>query len=159
MRERNDMVVCYIVRPTADGASHEFLQMRRRADDYMGGTWQTVYGTSEAGETAWQAALRELHEEAGLSPTEFYRIDCVQTFYTAVNDTLWHAVPFAAIVRREDEVRMNEEHDAARWIARDAINDAFMWETDRACIGLLCRDVLDGSAAKPYLKIEVNDGR
>lgn len=158
MRERNDMVVCYVARPTADGSSHEFLQMRRAASDYMGGTWQTVYGTSNAGETAWQAAIRELHEEAGLRPREMYRVDCVQTFYTAVNDTLWHAIPFVALVSREDEVRLNVEHDAVRWIAREAVNEAFMWETDRQCVALVCRDILDGSSAKPYLKIEVSNG-
>jgi dATP pyrophosphohydrolase len=152
------MVVCYVVRPTEAGDSHEFLQLRRQANDYMGGTWQTVYGTSSAGETAWQAALRELHEEAALRPREFYRVDCVQTFYTPLNDTLWHAVPFVAIVSREDDVRLNEEHDAMRWIALDAVNEAFMWETDRVCVGLVCRDILNGSPAKPYLKIEVGHG-
>jgi dATP pyrophosphohydrolase len=152
------MVVCYVVRPTADGSSHEFLQMRRAANDYMGGTWQTVYGTSNAGETAWQAAIRELREESGLRPRELYRVDCVETFYTAVSDTLWHAIPFAALVSREDEVRLNEEHDAAQWIARDAVNEAFMWETDRQSIALICRDILEGSSAKPYLKIEVGNG-
>ena len=152
------MVVCYVVRPTADSRSHEFLQMRRSANDYMGGTWQAVYGTSNVGETAWQAAVRELQEEAGLRARELYRVDCVETFYTAVSDTLWHAVPFVALVSRDDEVRLNEEHDAVRWIARDAVNDAFMWETDRQSIALVCRDILDGSLAKPYLKIEVGNG-
>jgi dATP pyrophosphohydrolase len=158
MRERNDMVVCYVVRPSEDGQSHEFLQMRRAANDYMGGTWQTVYGTSNAGETAWQAAIRELFEETGLRAREFYRVDCVQSFYTAVNDTLWHALPFAAIVSRDDDVRLNDEHDASRWIEREKIDDAFMWETDRVCARLICRDILDGSSAKPFLKIEVKDG-
>jgi 8-oxo-dGTP diphosphatase len=155
MRIRHDMVVCYVVRPTEDSAAHEFLQMRRAQHDYMGGTWQTVYGTSSENEPAWRAALRELHEEAGLVPRQFYRLDNVQMFYISATDTLWHAIPFVAVVSRDDEVRLNDEHDAMRWIHRNEIDTAFMWHTDRECARLVCRDILDNGLAKPYLKIEV----
>ena len=62
MNVRPDMVAVYVVRPDESGTSHEFLQLRRSAGDYMGGTFQTIRGTSEPGETAVQAALRELRE-------------------------------------------------------------------------------------------------
>ena len=152
------MTACYVARPTADGQSHEFLQLCRRAGDYMAGAWTTVYGTSSEGETAWQAALRELREESGLSPREFYQLDFVQTFYTALNDTLWHAIPFIALVARQDELTLNEEHSSHRWVTRDRVDELFLWESDRASIRSACRDILDGSSAKQHLKIEVKDG-
>jgi len=96
MRVRSDLITCYAVR--AAGASHEFLQLRRAIGDFMGGTWQAISGAIEPGETAWQAGIRELNEEAGLAPVEFYRLPVVNTFYILERDTLWHSVPFCAIV-------------------------------------------------------------
>lgn len=150
---RNDMICVYIVRPDAYGQSFEFLQLKRDGEDYLGGTWQTVYGGAEGDETAVQAALRELKEEAGLSPLEFYRIGLASTFYTSNNDTTWIVPTFCAIVKRDDEVKLNEEHDEFRWVPRTEVNAAFMWPSDRAAVASLCEDILDNSPAKPYLRI------
>src|SRR5688500_9597163 len=121
MNVRHDMVTVFVVRPAATGASHQFLQVRRAPGDYMGDTWQIVRGGVETGESAVHAALRELREETGVSPREFYRLGCVESFYTSVDDTLWHAVPFCAIVGRDDTVRLNDEHVDFRWIGRGRI--------------------------------------
>jgi dATP pyrophosphohydrolase len=150
---RHDMIVCYIVRPDESLASHEFLQLRRVPGDFMGGTWQTVSGRIEEGEKAWQAALRELKEEAGLTPIEFYQLDYVETFYIAADDTLWQRPGFCAIVERDEAVKLNEEHDDFRWVAREKVDESFMWPGERAAIGELCREILDNGRAKPYLRI------
>src|SRR5205823_10235087 len=71
VKARYDMVTVFAVRPDPPGTSHEFLQLRREKNDFMGATWQTVRGCAETGETAWQAALRELKEETDLVPDEF----------------------------------------------------------------------------------------
>ena len=131
---RNDMICVYIVRPDAYGQSFEFLQLRRAADDYLGGTWQSVYGLSEPGETAVAAALRELHEETGLTPAEFYRVGMASAFYTSNNDTTWVVPTFCAIVQRTDQVNLNAENDELRWIPRAEAAEAFMWPSDRAAI-------------------------
>jgi len=153
MTLRNDMICVYIVRPDADGQSFEFLQMKRHAEDYLGGTWQPVYGTAEAGETAVEAALREMREETHLAPREFYRLGIAVTFYTSNNDTTWIVPTFCAIISREDEVTLNDEHEELRWITRDKAHKAFMWPSDRTALASLCEDILDNSPAKPYLKI------
>ena len=85
VKVRYDMVQCHVVRRAYAGG-HEFLQLRRAAGDFMGGTWQNIYGGIREGETAWQAAIRELHEETGLKPLEFYQLDTVNTFYLATDD-------------------------------------------------------------------------
>lgn len=146
-----DMITCYAVR--AAGPSHEFLQLRRVPNDYMGGTWQAVSGGIEPGETAMRAALRELQEEAGLAPLEFYRLPVINSFYISDTDTVFHSVPFCAIVDPAAQVTLNPEHDASRWVPRNAVDQAFMWATDRQAIAELCREVLDGNAAKAYLRV------
>lgn len=153
MNVRHDMVGVFVVRPSADGASHEFLQLHRAAGDYLGGTWQIIRGGVDAGETYVAAALRELREEAGLAPVEFYRAPSVESFYLAADDTLWHSVTFCAFVDRDAVVQLNEEHDAFRWTPGQRMLDESMWASERAVLNDLFHDVLRDSAAKPHLRV------
>ena len=149
------MVGCHVVRPDASGRSHEFLQLRRAARDYMGGTWQSVRGTFKPGETAGQAALRELHEETGLTPVEFYRLSLLESFYLVHDETVWHCPCFVAVVQRDAPVVLNEEHEAFRWTPRERIDAETMWAGERQVVAEICRDVLDGGPAKPYLRLSM----
>jgi dATP pyrophosphohydrolase len=150
---RHDMIAVYVARP-GETKSHEFLQLRRREDDYLGGTWSTVYGMVEPGETAWQAALRELREEAGISPRHIYRVPTARSFYTSFNDTVWIVPAFCVTVARDVPVTLNEEHTAYRWVRRDHVEHSFLWATDRENIAEICRDILSPSSpALPYLLV------
>src|SRR6478672_1185697 len=153
MRVRYDTVACFVVRAGEAGGEPEFLQLRRAAEDFMGGAWSTVRGTIEEGEKAWEAALRELREEAGIEPGEFYQLDTVDIFYLHGDDTLWHCPGFCAVVGRDVKVVLNPEHDAFRWTERGRIEQDFMWPGERAQLAELCREVLDNGAAKSYLRI------
>ena len=154
MKVRYDMINCYVVRPAATPGTHEFLQLRRvPGDDPMGGAWAVVRGGIEAEETAWKAALRELREETGLTPLEFYQVDTIDQFYLATADTLWHAPGFCALVDRDAKITLNDEHDAFRWVSRDRIDAEFLWPGERAQLAELCREILDDGPAKRFLRI------
>src|SRR6185312_287553 len=153
MRVRYDMVACFVVRPGKQPGSFELLQLRRAKDDFMGGAWSTVRGRVEEGETAWAAALRELREEAGIVPDEFYQVDTVDVFYLHGDDTIWHCPGFCAVVGRDVNVVLNAEHDAYRWIKRSQIDREFLWPGERLQLAELCREILDNGPAKPYLRI------
>ncbi len=100
MNTRFDMVACYIVRPDDSGQVSELLQLRRAPGEYLAGAWSTVRGKIEGEESAWAAALRELKEETGLLPDEFYQLDTVDIFYLHGDDTLWHCPGFCRDRRR-----------------------------------------------------------
>ena len=153
MTIRYDMIAVHVVRPDPSGTSHEFLQLRRSADDYMGGTWQIVRGTSHPGEKAWEAALRELKEETGLVPREFYKLSLMEHFYLIPGETVWHVPAFVAVVSREDEVRLNDEHDAYRWVPRDRIDAETMWAGERPVLAEIMREILDNGLSKPYVSV------
>jgi len=149
------MVVVFVVRPDQSGGSHEFLQLRRSAGDYLGGTWQLVRGGVEPHESYVAAAVRELREEAGLWPRELYRLGSVESFYTEVDDTLWHAVPFCAVVDREAPVVLNAEHDAFRWVPREQIESLLMWASERRLLADLLQDILAPAPARAHLRVRL----
>jgi dihydroneopterin triphosphate diphosphatase len=161
MNVRHDMVTVFVARPDAYAQSHEFLQLHRVAGDFLGDTWQIIRGGVEADESYPKAALREMREECGMSPAEFYRTGSIESFYTDHDDTIWNSAVFCAIVGREAEVKLNEEHDAFRWIARDQMDDHMMWASERQLLPGLLRDLFNAGPAKTYLRIaqEAVDGR
>ena len=153
MRVRYDMVACFVVRNGSTALEAQFLQLRRVAGDYMGGAWSTVRGGIEGNEKAWEAALRELHEEAGITPREFYQLDTVDVCYLHGDDTLWHCPGFCAVVDSDVKVTLNSEHDAYRWVKRANVDPEFMWPGERAQLAELCREIIDEGPAKKYLRI------
>ncbi len=154
MNIRYDLVCCFVIRPAAADSSekHELLQLRRNASDYMGGTWQPISGTIETGETASQAALRELAEESGLTPIEFFYFG-VGAFYIVGIDTLYHRTAFAAIVGRDATVRLNDEHDAWRWVGFSTARQTFMWPDEWRLIDEMKAAILQPSLAREHLRI------
>ncbi len=154
METRSDMAQCWAVRQV--GGRHQFLLLRRAAGDYMGGTWQPVSGRIEPGETAWRAALRELDEETGLSATDLYTLDHVHCFYIPPADTLWHSVPFCAMVDPDAVVRLNDEHDDFRWIDRDDIDGELLWHGDRFVARRIGDEILDHGRARGFLRIDLD---
>ena len=155
MKTSSNMVTIFVARLSADGKSHEFLQLHRSPEDYMGNTWQLIRGGMHEGENAVSAALRELKEESGLTPIEFYRLGTVESFYTQIDDTMWHSVAFCAIVGRDARVTLNEEHDDARWIPRPHFRAACMWASECALLDELLAEILDNGPAKPHLRVNI----
>ena len=152
MKVRYDHVTVFVVRPA--GSGFEFLQLRRRADDYLGGTWQTVRGTGEAGETSIQTALRELREETGLTPLEFYSVGLVENFYIAADDTMFHSPAFLAIVSADAAITLDAEHDDSRWIDKADAERSFMWPSEKPLVHAILSELLDNGTSKTHLKIK-----
>ena len=114
-RLRSNIIAVYIVRPAEDGI--ELLMLQRPETHRFAGAWQTVGGHIEEkrGETAWQAALRELDEETRLTVARWFRIDRPETFYNPENDTIYFVPAFVALVAHKAEPTLSEEHQAWRW--------------------------------------------
>lgn len=118
----------------------ELLLLRRADNASYAGTWRMVGGKIETDETAWQAALREFHEETKMTPEQFWTIPSVNRFYEWQYDRVNLIPAFAAEVTGRPV--LNHEHDAFEWFAVDAAVQRLQWPEQQRLVRLLCT-VLD----------------
>jgi len=87
-----------------------------RRSPVSNGQWCQVAGGIEQGETAWQAALREIKEETGLVPDLFYSGDICEQFYEIDQDAIWIGPVFVGFVSDNQTFVLNDEHTDFQWV-------------------------------------------
>jgi len=113
-------VTTFILRQDSSGAK---VLLLKRAHSALAGIWCQVAGAIKGGETAWQAALREVREETGLVPDRFYSADICEQFYNAYKDRVELVPVFVAFVDSPRTIALNQEHSDYRWLSiPEAIN-------------------------------------
>ena len=112
-----NLIAVHVIRYHFD--QPEYLLIRR-ACNYLKGTWQMVTGKIENNEKAYEAAIRELEEEIGLTPTDFYSADFTESFYFAPKDCIHFVIHFVAFVSGKDPITLSPtEHDQYEWMPRE----------------------------------------
>jgi 8-oxo-dGTP pyrophosphatase MutT (NUDIX family) len=119
------LVDLYVLRGTAGAL--ECLVLRRAAGGRCPGSWETVHGHIEPGETPADAARRELEEETGLPLTRLYNLSRVEAFYQHRSDEVALIPVFAAFVAVDAAVRTGIEHDGFEWLPPAAARRRFAW--------------------------------
>jgi dihydroneopterin triphosphate diphosphatase len=129
-------------------AGLELLALRRAPGVRCAGAWESVHGRIEDGETAVQAALRELDEETGLAVGRLYNLSRVESFYLHAIDQVVFIPVFAAFVRAPGTVRLSPEHDAHEWLTLEAAAARLAWPRERRALRDLAL-LLGGGTAGP----------
>jgi len=122
---RVSLVDLYVLRGA--GPSLECLVLRRGTNGRCPGSWETVHGHIEPGETPPEAARRELAEETGLAPERLYNLSRVETFYQHRLDEVALVPVFAAFVAQEAMVVTGAEHDRFEWLGPTEARRRFAW--------------------------------
>jgi len=123
----------YVLR-RGPGGGLEALALRRGPSGRCPGSWETVHGTIEPGETPVQAALRELAEETGLAPRRLYNASRVEAFYRHGADEVALIPVFVALVDEGSAARPSAEHDRAEWLAGSEAPQRFSWPRERRAL-------------------------
>ena len=128
------------------GERLEVLALRRGTSGRCPGSWETVHGTIEAGETPVQASLRELSEETGLAPQRFYNLSRTEAFYQHRTDELALIPVFVAFVAPDAPVRLSDEHDRSEWLRVPDAARRFAWPRERRALDDILSIVGGGDA-------------
>lgn len=146
-------VEVYLFRRRARGA--EFLALRRSPGRKLPGVWQPVTGKIDPGESAFEAARREVLEETGLSPRTWWCLETMTTFFDVASDSIRLLPLFAAEVGPRDAVRLSREHDARRFVSARAAARLYLWDTQRRGLAAVRREVLGAKALARALEVPV----
>jgi dATP pyrophosphohydrolase len=128
------------------GEDLEVLSLRRGPRGRNPGSWETIHGTIEPGETPVQASLRELREETGLAPDKFYNLSRTEAFYQHRSDEVALIPVFAAFVAQGAEVKLSAEHDRAEWLRIGDAARRFAWPRERRALDDILSIVGGGDA-------------
>jgi 8-oxo-dGTP pyrophosphatase MutT (NUDIX family) len=128
--------VCFVDSYALRGAGErlEVLVLRRGPHGRCPGSWETVHGTIEPGETPVQASLRELREETGFAPERLYNVSRTEAFYQHKSDEMALIPVFAAFVAVHSSPRLSPEHDRAEWLTPADAARRFAWPRERRAL-------------------------
>jgi len=116
------------------GAGLETLCIRRSRAGRCPGSWETVHGSIEPGESPAQAALRELREETGLVPERLYNLSRVESFYLHRRDLVSLIPVFCALVPGGSDVRLSDEHDEHAWLPPAEAMSRLAWPREKRAL-------------------------
>lgn len=103
-----------------------FLLLKRSRSKIYEYLWQGVAGKIEKNELAWQAALRELKEETGLTAQRMFVADYVSKFYEKHGDRI-NLVPVFGIEVKNKKVSLSEEHCNFKWLSFKEAHAKLTW--------------------------------
>jgi dATP pyrophosphohydrolase len=118
------VVDCYVYRKINNEIL--FLLMKRNMNKIYEHLWQGVAGKIEQGETASEAAIRELKEETGLAPLNMFVADHVSKFYEVHGDRI-NLVPVFGIEVDSEEVILSVEHIDYKWVDINKALKTLVW--------------------------------
>jgi len=146
------VVDCYVYRQTDDGL--KFLLMKRNLNKIYEHLWQGVAGKIEDGETAPEAAIRELKEETGYDPVKVFVADHVSRFYEVHGDRI-NLVPVFGIEVNSDEVILSEEHIDFKWVTiKEALN-TLVWNGQKKGIQTVHDMVISDDDRMRWSKVDL----
>lgn len=113
-----------MLRAPHHGGSAVVLLQHRAAWSHQGGTWGLPGGARDSHETPEQAAIREAHEEAGLSEDQLtVRAKVITKEVFGENDSYWSYTTVIADAPQQLPTTPNRESAELRWVAEDDVAD------------------------------------
>jgi len=149
----SNMIEAHIFRKNKDKI--EFLLLKRSEKEIYPGLWQMVSGKIEKNEKAYEAALREIKEETGLTPQKFWVAPNVDMFYDHTNDRMSFLPVFAALVNSDSKVNISNEHSEFMWAKPEDAKKYLTWEGQRKSVDIITQYFLNELYFLNFVEIKI----
>jgi dihydroneopterin triphosphate diphosphatase len=124
-----DIVDTYVFRKV--NGRTQFLVLRRKTDGPAFDVWQAIHSKVMPGETALDAAKRDIHERTGITPTRFYTADYIAQFYDHHTDSILFAPALAAQVAVKSRVTLSPDFSDYAWCDLEETTARLIWSAQR----------------------------
>ena len=115
----------------------QFLLLKRASHEKYSGIWQMGTGSIDGNESAHQTALREIKEETDLTPSKFWVVPHVNSFYSPERDAVCMVPVFVGKVAINDSVKISFEHDEFKWVDKDEALELLAWPGQRKAVRII----------------------
>ena len=146
------LVDVYLYKKEHDKVNH--LIFKRASDVIYARQWRMIGGKVKENEKAYEAARRELKEETALTPTNFWSIPSLNSFYDYQTDTLHHIPAFAAEVPFKTP-KLNHEHTEFKWIDSEEICQYIVWPKQQRLMQLLTSIIMNNQLIDEWIIKEI----
>ena len=131
-------VIAFVVAETGEAA--RVLLLKRKTAPV--GAWCPVSGRIEAGETAWQTALREIGEETGLREGALYTTGITDSFYDVQANTVELMPVFLFMIARRTTVTLDSAQSEHAWLDVDAALAQLTFAGHKTALEAIRRDFI-----------------
>ncbi|MCP5061715.1 MAG: NUDIX domain-containing protein [Ignavibacteriae bacterium] len=135
MKTKTNLIEAHIIKKTKKGI--EYLIMKRALNQKYPNIWQMVTGKIHQDEKAYQTAIREIKEETNLYVDELYTVPNVNSFYDDTDDSITIIPVFVAVVKKEQDVKLSDEHSEYKWVFADEAKKLFAWVGQRQSVDII----------------------
>ena len=146
------VVDCWVIRKEKDHV--KYLIMKRAGKLLYEGIYHCVHGKIKDGEKAWETAIRELHEETGMTPIQLWTADTTSSFYEASDDRFNLVPVFVALVEEQD-VKLSKEHDTFEWLTFQEASNRVTWNNHKSAIEGIHRMFSTEFPHKKWLEVKI----
>lgn len=127
------------------------LVFKRSAEVMYPSQWRMVGGKANNEEKLFNAGLRELKEETGVTPLLFWAIPSVNQFYDHKTDTIHQIPAFGAEISSKPDIKLNHEHSEHKWISVNEIDSHLSWPEQKRLMKLLVTIVNENEILQDWI--------
>ena len=152
MEIKSTLIEAHIIKKTE--TEMEFLLMKRAPNQIYADVWQMVTGSVEAGEKAFETALREIKEETSLVPKNIWIVPNVNSFYSATDNSINMVPVFVAEVYADSDVELSDEHTEYIWCGLEKAKELLAWPGQRKSVDIIAEYFLSESSLLKLIEIK-----
>ena len=105
-------------------------------------------------EKAFETSLRELKEETNLVPLKMWVTPKVNSFYSSQTDSICLIPVFAALVKKDSNIIISNEHSEYKWVTPAEAKKLLAWDGQRKAVDLIEEYFLNEKSFLKFVEIQ-----